>query len=317
MNATTRLQPLIIICAAVAGLILSAYVSDDAGTLTEPRLMILLFTVFVKTDMGEIGRSFRNVRFTSLSAAMNFIWTPIFAVILGMLFLGDSLALRIGLLMLLVTPCTDWYLVFTEMSKGNTALSASILPLNLVLQMVLLPLYLFLFLGTGSSVDAVPMVRSIVFVLVIPFIFANAVKLLLRGTEDTPEGTSAFMDRYGDGMQLVFLCLEVAAMFASKGNLILQDPSNPIRMLMPLGVFFAVNFIIADHAGKRMGFERGDVTSLIFTTLARNSPLALAIAVAAFPNDPLIALVLIVGPLIELPVLSAVSRIIMKTDSGN
>ena len=51
----------------------------------------------------------------------------------------------------MVTPCTDWYLIFTGISKGNVALGSSILPLNLVLQLVLLPVYVFL-IG-GSSVD--------------------------------------------------------------------------------------------------------------------------------------------------------------------
>ncbi len=47
--------------------------------------------------------------------------------------------------MLMVTPCTDWYLIFTEIAKGNVALSTAILPVNLILQVLLLPIYLFLF----------------------------------------------------------------------------------------------------------------------------------------------------------------------------
>lgn len=31
------------------------------------------------------------------------------------------------------TACTDWYIIFTGIAKGNTVLSASILPLNLIL----------------------------------------------------------------------------------------------------------------------------------------------------------------------------------------
>ena len=54
-----------------------------------------------------------------------------------------------------------------------------------------------------------------------------------------------------------------------------------------------------------------DSVSLSLTTLARNSPVALTIAVAAFPDKPLIALVLIIGPLIELPVLFLVSKILL------
>ena len=54
-----------------------------------------------------------------------------------------------------------------------------------------------------------------------------------------------------------------------------------------------------------------DTVSLSLTTLARNSPVALAIAVTAFPDEPLIALALVIGPLIELPVLACVSQVLL------
>ncbi len=55
-----------------------------------------------------------------------------------------------------------------------------------------------------------------------------------------------------------------------------------------------------------------NTASLNLTKLARNSPIALAIAMTAFPHEPLIALVLIIGPLIELPLLSLITYLILK-----
>lgn len=313
MGMLTKLQPAIIIAAAIIGIVAGqiAFVSEHSGSLIEPFLMVLLFLIFLKIDVRDIGRSFKNVKFTLTSVIINFVWTPIFAVILGIIFLGDSMDMQIGLLMLLVTPCTDWYLVFTGISKGNVPLSTSILPLNLVLQMLLLPVYLFLFVGSESQLDLIPMAWSIVYVLVIPFVLANLVKFII-GRYHRTEKLDDVMSAHGDNMQLVALCLAVVVMFASQGKMIVDDPVLLLQMLLPLGVFFIVNFVLAQLVGKRMGFDYADTTSLTFTTLARNSPLALAIAVAAFPNDPLIALVLIVGPLIELPVLSLASHILLR-----
>ena len=39
-------------------------------------------------------------------------------------------------------------------------------------------------------------------------------------------------------------------------------------------------------------------------------PIALAIAVAAFPDRPLIAVALVVGPLLELPILAALAQLV-------
>jgi arsenite transporter len=48
------------------------------------------------------------------------------------------------------------------------------------------------------------------------------------------------------------------------------------------------------------------------TTMARNSPIALAVAAAAFPDRPLIALALVAGPLVELPVLAVAARFLHR-----
>ncbi|MDR0888136.1 MAG: arsenic resistance protein [Candidatus Methanoplasma sp.] len=310
LGTVTKLQPVIIIAVAIIGVVLGQLVffKDNLGVLMEPFLMVLLFLIFLKIDVQDIGKSFRNVKFTLTSLAINFIWTPFFAIGLGLIFLGD-IDMRIGFLMLLATPCTDWYLVFTAMTKGNVPLSTALLPLNLVLQVVLLPVYLFLLIGTNSSFDMGPILMSIVYVLVIPFVLANIVKFIIVRTK-AKEKFLSVMDTQGDNLQLLFLCLAVVAMFASQGEMIVDNPVLLIKMLIPLGIFFIFNFILAQIVGKSLKYPFPDTISLSFTTLARNSPLALAIAVAAFPDQPLIALVLVVGPLIELPVLSLVSHVL-------
>jgi len=59
-------------------------------------------------------------------------------------------------------------------------------------------------------------------------------------------------------------------------------------------------------------FNYGDLASLNSKTLARNSPISLAIAITAFPKDPLIALALVIGPLTELSILAMVSQILLN-----
>ena len=82
--------------------------------------------------------------------------------------------------MLMVTPCTDWYLIFTEIAKGNVALSTAILPVNLILQVLLLPIYLFLFAGVMKTVAVSVLVESIVIVIVLPFLLAHATKFIMN-----------------------------------------------------------------------------------------------------------------------------------------
>ena len=125
--------------------------------------------MFVCVDLKDIGQAFVNMRYTLTTVLINFMITPIVAFFLGQIFFASSIEIRIGLLMLLVTPCTDWYLVFTGLSRGNVGLNISILPINLILQIVLMPIYLFVFLGREIQIDTTDILQSVLIVLLIPF----------------------------------------------------------------------------------------------------------------------------------------------------
>ena len=100
-------------------------------------------------------------------------------------------------------------------------------------------------------------------------------------------------------------------MFASQGKYLLQNMNVVLLLLVPVLLFFIINFLLGQFIGRMMHLSYKDTVSLSLTTLARNSPVALAIAVTAFPDEPLIALALVIGPLIELPVLACVSQVLL------
>lgn len=296
------LHPLIMLSAAIIGLAAGLlFDCGDASQLIEPFLMVMLFSVFMCVSIRDIGKSFSNKRFTLSAVLINFIWTPVFSIILGLLF--TDIDVRIGLLMLLVTPCTDWYLVFTAAAKGNVPLSSALLPLNLVLQIVLMPVYLVLFFNTQISMDIPGLLTSMVIVLVIPLTAAVIVKALMPRLSLFERFGNA-MNNNGDNLQLFFLCLAIMAMFASQSEELMDNLNLFLMLIVPLLAFFLVNYIVAGSVAKVQKFDTADTTSLIFTSMARNSPLSLAIAVAAFPESTLLLLVLVIAPLIELPILS-------------
>ena len=84
-----------------------------------------------------------------------------------------------------------------------------------------------------------------------------------------------------------------------------------LYLLLPVLLFFGSNLALAFVVSKWLKSNYEDFVSLSFTTLARNSPIALAIAVVAFPGEPLVALALVIGPLIELPVLALISQVLL------
>src|SRR5699024_5629605 len=61
------------------------------------------------------------------------------------------------------------YLAFTGIAKGNVSLSTSVLPINLILQVVFLPIYLLLFSGTIDTIPISMLIESILIILFILF----------------------------------------------------------------------------------------------------------------------------------------------------
>lgn len=313
MNIANKYQTLIIGGAVILGLLIAQIVEarNYAEYFIAPFLMVMLFGLFLNIPIKDLLKSFSNLKFFSANIAINFIWTPLFAYALGYLFLQNELSLWIGFVMLMVTPCTDWYLIFTGTAKGNTPLSASVLPLNLILQVSLLPVYLLLFFGRTGTVDSSILLESIVLILLVPFALAQGTRYFskrLSKDKFIDKNISPFFDKY----QVLFLGLAIMAIFASQGKYLANNLELVLILFIPLILFFIVNFFIGRLVSSMLNFNYEDSVSLNLTTLARNSPISLAIAITAFPNDPLIALALIVGPLFELPILALVSHILLK-----
>lgn len=312
MDLVEKLEPIIIFTAIIIGLIFSNMqtIAQNTGNLINIFLCLMLFGLFLEVPLNELKDSFKNTKFTATSLIVNFIWTPLFGYFLGSLFLKGNVDVMIGFFMLILTPCTDWYLVFTKLAKGDLTLSLSILPINLVLQIILLPIYLVIFFSSANTMDYAQLAHSLLIVIVIPFIAAQIVKFILN--RDLKEkATDVFSN-----LQIWFLALAVFCIFASQGELLFTNLDSVITIFMPLIIFFIANTIIDLLLSEKINFTYEEYASLTMTTLARNSPLALAIAINSFPGHELISIALVIGPLIELPVLYVVSRFCLWVKSS-
>ena len=309
MSYLEKFQTFIILLAIGAGLLLGQvnFIKTYAEYLIVPSLAAMLYGLFLSVPIKDLAKAFKNKRFAFGSLTVNFLWTPVLAWILGYLLLSEHPYLWIGFIMLMVTPCTDWYLIFTQIARGNVALSAAILPINLILQLILLPFYLFLFSGISGIIDPSGLWESILIVLVIPFLLARLTSSnVLNHNREVP--LNQRLAPLFTKAQLAFLCLAISAMFATQGEYLIENPEMLYLMLIPVLAFFLINFFFSQIIGRVLKFSYPERVSLSMTTLARNSPIALAIAMTAFPDQPLIALALIIGPLIELPILVLVSQ---------
>ena len=310
MDGIEQYQAVFVLVAVVGGLALGQVsgVPAVADGLILPFLMVMLFAAFAGIPLSRLRSALGNRRVLGSSLVVNFVWTPLLAVGLGAVFLRNHPALWVGLIMLLVTPCTDWYLIFTDVAGGDVPLATSLLPYNLVVQLLLLPLYLYVLAGELVVLPVALLVESVVLVLVVPLVLGGVARRALTRRLGQKWFDRKFRPKLGP-LQIGFLSLAIGAMFASQGEVILDNPGLLALLAVPVLVFYAINLGVGFGVGRVRSFSYGELVCFNNTILSRNSPTALAIAVVAFPHEPLVPLALVIGPLLELPLLGAVAHV--------
>ena len=314
LSRADRLQPLLLVGSIAAGLGLAQLAPGVARSLTplvSVGVLLLIFLVMLGVDVKQVAQALGQRRFLALAITINFVVNPLLAAALGALFLRGEPDLRVGLILFLVTPCIGWYLIFTELAGGDAALAVSLLGINLVLQVLLLPLYLLVFAGQGAGVDGGEIILSVLTFLVVPAVAASVVRRLVQ-----PPRLERFVDVTGRvQLKTVVLSVVIVAMFASQSDVLLDNPGVVARLLPPMIGFFAIAFVVAMVAGRTAGLAHDQVAALVFTATSRNSEASLAIAATAFAS-PLVALTVVVGPVIELPLLVLMVRLLLTRRAG-
>ncbi|MBT2785077.1 MULTISPECIES: arsenic resistance protein [unclassified Halomonas] len=112
-----------------------------------PLLGLLLYVTFTQIPLLHIAQSMKDKRFMAALMVGNFIAIPAFLALL-VVWLPLSPPVLAGVLLVLLVPCTDWFITFTHLGKGDTARAVAATPLLLLVQMIALPVYLWLFLGS-------------------------------------------------------------------------------------------------------------------------------------------------------------------------
>lgn len=166
-----RQQVWFYLAAVVLGL-LAGTLWPEAGHATEalvwPVLALLLYATFTQMPLVAIPAAFKDGRFLAAALIGNFAVVPL--LVWGLLqFLPDDDALRLGLLLVLLVPCTDWFITFAQLGRGDATRATALTPITLILQLLLLPLYLGLMADIDfASVFALADVWPALLVVLVP-----------------------------------------------------------------------------------------------------------------------------------------------------
>ena len=294
-----RRQVWIYLAAIIAGLGLGLSLPRLAEPLEValwPLLGILIFVTFTQVPLIHVADAFRDRRFMGAMLAGNFVIVPL--IVVGLLvFLPADPPVRLGVILVLLVPCTDWYITFTHLSEGDTGRAIAATPVNLIVQMLLLPVYLWLFMGTAFlEIFAVGPIATVFLALIVAPLVAAWV--LERWAEARP-GRKAVIERLGL-FPVPLLALVVFLIAASQ----VQTVTDSLPVLSQVAGVFVGFLVLALIAGlgltKALSLPARSGRALVFSLGTRNSFVVLPLALALSPEWRLAIVVIVFQSLVEL-----------------
>ncbi len=313
LSVRDETKPLILIAAIFVGIVLNRLLGTGTTwmiSVVEVGVFFVIFAVMLPVEIKEVSRALRKVKPTVIALAVNFVVIPVFAWGIGWLFLRNQPDIWAGVILYTLTPCIGWYLIFIDLAQGDVAWGMALLPWNITLQILLMPLYLYFLVGRVLPLDLTALAQSVILYLFLPFILSY----VLQKTIIARRGRDYFfgpVKRAMGEVKLWALVVVIVAMFASQSALGMGDVGRVGLIIGVIALFFAVLFLVALGIGRVVNLSYEENTTLAFTTTARNSEAVIGVAVSAFPGHPLVYLAIILGPVVELPVLLLISRLLL------
>lgn len=296
-----------LVVGAGTGLLVPA-VSHPSEIAINPVLGLLLYATFLGVPFAKVGPAFRDGRFLVTVLAVNFVLVPVVVWVLSRIVAHDQVLL-VGVLFVLLTPCVDYVIVFTSIAGGAKDRLLAAAPLLMLAQMLLLPLYLWAFVGGEfvASVDLAPFVEAFLLLIVLPLAAAALTQLAAARARWGAVVQEAVLGAMVPSMMLtlaVVVASQIAGVGASLGSLLIAIPVYVLfaAVMVPVGVI-AGRIGHLDVPGRR---------AIVFSGVTRNSLVVLPLVLALPAAFDLAPLVVVTQTLVELIVMVVFVRLIPR-----
>jgi ACR3 family arsenite efflux pump ArsB len=278
----------------------------------EPVLGLLLFATFLGVPFAAIGQSLRDGRFLAAVGVLNFVVVPL--VVFGLSrFVADEPALLFGVLLVLLTPCIDYVIVFAGLAGGASERLLAAAPLLMLAQILLLPLYLLLFIGPEgvAVVEVGPFARAFLLLIVVPLAAAGLVQALGRRHR-----AGALVERTMLGLMVPLMMATLFTVVASQAGAVGESLAQ-LLVLVPLYAgFLVVMAALGLGVGRVARLDVPATRALMFSGATRNSLVVLPLALALPASLSLAPVVVVTQTLVELVGMIVFVRVVPRLVRG-
>ena len=265
-----------VVIAAVAFGLLAPGAAHHLEALVTPAIAVLMYAMFLQIPFLDLRQGLGNRRFMTALLLANFILVPllVWAITRGLV---EHPAILIGALLVLLTPCIDYVVVFTHIGKGDSRLTLAATPVLLLVQLVLLPVYLAVMLGDGSEVTIAiaPFVEAFALLIVLPMVLA----VLTSAGARRSRAVSAWNDAWA-WMPVPAMALVLVTVIGSQIAVVWRDFDRLLPVIPVYIGFMLLAPVLGFVAARLLRLPVVEARSVTFSASTRNSLVVLPLALA-------------------------------------
>jgi ACR3 family arsenite transporter len=321
----------------VAGTALGFFFPGFAGSLAELEfanvsipiavvLLMMMYSIMLKVRLTEVVKIRKNVKPITYTVIINWAVKPFTMALIAWIFMHFVFSSIIpetlrneyimGMIILGLAPCTAMTLVWTYLARANLSCALIQVSIN---DLIILALFaptgmLLLGLTTGFPVPFNTLFLSVFLFVALPLGSAAVTRKIATGVKGEKWLETNLIPQV-ERITPIGLLITLVLLFVFQGDKIIQFPYHIALIAAPLLVQTYLIFSLGYFGTKRLGIPYAEAAPTAFIGASNFFELAVAVAIILFGVNSGVTLAVVVGVLVEVPVMLSLVKI-MKMNRG-